>query len=289
MRPESPALRASETTPLPCPFCGSDAVEETIVDANEGVAYTPWYRAGCHRCDFWLQGARESGEAVAAWNRRAVSAPRVPEETPRPFKSCAHCPFDFCERDAKCAAIPEWADRDTWQRLRGSTLDTSADSLAAELRRFANYYSTSETPLTPSEHECRVMRAAAERIERSIPGNPAVLPTADAPTAEPTLDRLQLALDGAIDRGGIASELLDALCWLNARLPSLIAADADRQRLQDAVNEFHEADLVDVVRELRAENAELRQTVAWALEVERVDEHLRWRKNDAARSPEGEP
>ncbi len=75
---ESPRPPEEETpTPLPCPFCGSDGAEETIVDANEGVAYTPWYRAGCHKCDFWLPGARDADEAVAAWNRRATpNAPR---------------------------------------------------------------------------------------------------------------------------------------------------------------------------------------------------------------------
>ncbi len=68
-----PALRASETTLLPCPFCGSDGGEETIVDINEGAAYTPWYQAGCRQCNYWLPGARQLDEAVAAWNRRAPS------------------------------------------------------------------------------------------------------------------------------------------------------------------------------------------------------------------------
>lgn len=59
----------------PCPFCGSEGAEETITDVNEGVAYTPLYRAVCRRCDFALPGARTYEEAAAQWNRRAPFSP----------------------------------------------------------------------------------------------------------------------------------------------------------------------------------------------------------------------
>jgi Lar family restriction alleviation protein len=56
----------------PCQFCGSDAAEETIVNHNEGVAYTPWFQAVCRACDFALPGSRDEAEAAAQWNRRAA-------------------------------------------------------------------------------------------------------------------------------------------------------------------------------------------------------------------------
>lgn len=57
---------------LPCPFCGFDAAEETVVDTNEGVAHTPWYAAQCVKCSFLMDGARDFAEALAQWNRRAA-------------------------------------------------------------------------------------------------------------------------------------------------------------------------------------------------------------------------
>jgi Lar family restriction alleviation protein len=55
----------------PCPFCGAELGEESCVDSNEGVGYTPMYTIWCLNCSASSASYREMDDAYAAWNRRA--------------------------------------------------------------------------------------------------------------------------------------------------------------------------------------------------------------------------
>lgn len=81
--PNTPRDEVSPTEIKPCPFCGYDGAEETIIDANEGIAYTSLYRAACRRCDFALPGSSDYDEALAQWNRRSVLPDSVGGSTTR--------------------------------------------------------------------------------------------------------------------------------------------------------------------------------------------------------------
>ncbi len=72
---EEPAL-------LPCPFCGEVPTEESIIDDNEGIAYTPSYRVFCFGCSMSIASQREMKDAIARWNRRASLA-SASEDTAR--------------------------------------------------------------------------------------------------------------------------------------------------------------------------------------------------------------
>lgn len=64
---DSPMEQASESSLLPCPFCGGEARVQTIINET--------YRVVCSRCRLgtdWLQNPNGSGNDPArdAWNRR---------------------------------------------------------------------------------------------------------------------------------------------------------------------------------------------------------------------------
>ncbi len=106
-------------------------------------------------------------------------------------------------------------------------------------------------PSNPNAALCRCGHAAYYHEDFAGPCSPAafgcecqsfvaaVLPTADAPTAERIVTALRNAVDAQTPNKTWLFKPKDAevLSWLASRLPSLLAADADRQRMESERDE----------------------------------------------------
>ncbi len=120
---------------------------------------------------------------------------------------------------------------------------------------------------------------------------PAVLPTADAPTAE-GIESLSASLDAiatcfesdgglivnAPPEGKARTSAIADLRWLSSHLPSLLAADADRQRM----------DWLQTTREPVYQGEDHIADV-WGVHGQTDDVRKAIDAARAARSPEGEP
>ncbi len=140
------------------------------------------------------------------------------------------------------------------------------------------YVAPEETPLHPAT--CRCLKCETPYVQ-DYPALPAVLPTADAPTAERLAHILEWVIGAA---WGLEPDEVADLQAFASRLPSLIAADADRQRLTEFVA------LVKAGRVYISHNDvfELRTAYpdsGWRVQTfATLDDMLR-----ASRSPEGGP
>lgn len=57
---------------LPCPFCAGTAISEHFQEGSSAGTYF-WHV--CSNCGAQTEGSHGQGEAIAAWNRRALAAP----------------------------------------------------------------------------------------------------------------------------------------------------------------------------------------------------------------------
>jgi hypothetical protein len=66
----------SETTLLPCPFCGGGARVKCYYDSSFAPAYEAW--CNNESCGVFNGHQASEADAIAAWNTRAVAQPETP-------------------------------------------------------------------------------------------------------------------------------------------------------------------------------------------------------------------
>lgn len=149
--PKESAMTTSNVELLPCPFCGSDSIDEM------GWASTDSAGPACDDCGASAGGvARTLQDNIAAWNRRATAAKDAEVEELRAEVE------RLTERNKELEGFREYADL---LKHKVITCGVAADHPDAHLTRTGAYASKWNSP---QAERVRVLRDRAERLAEAL-------------------------------------------------------------------------------------------------------------------------